>query len=85
MTNAQIIMTEVALHGVQEEVDTYAGWKRRGYQVQKGNKALFKTRIWKPCKSKAKKQDEDGEDESKLIMVDASFFGLSQVAKEAMA
>lgn len=33
MTNRQIIMTELALRGIMEEVDTYAGWQRRGMQV----------------------------------------------------
>ena len=56
MTNMQIIMAEVTLRGITEEVDTYAGWQARNMQVQKGNKALFKTKIWKPCYPK----DEDG-------------------------
>lgn len=79
MTNLQIIMSEVELHGVTEEVDTYAGWKRRGMQVQKGNKALFQTKIWKPCKQRG---DDGGEkaDDSRMILVNASFFGRSQVA-----
>ncbi len=84
MTNAQIIAGEMILHGVMEEVDTYAGWSRRGYQVQKGEKARFKTRIWKPAKVRKAAtvdQDADGDEkESKLIMVSASFFGKSQVA-----
>lgn len=84
MTNAQIITGEMILNGVMEEVDTYAGWSRRGYQVQKGEKAKFKTRIWKPAKVRKitmVDQDADGEEkESKLIMVNAAFFGKSQVA-----
>lgn len=76
MTNMQIIMGEVALRGITEPVDTYAGWKNRGMQVQKGQKALFATKIWKPCKPK-KNADEETE---KLILVKANFFGASQVA-----
>ena len=78
MTNMQIIMSEVTLRGITEEVDTYAGWQARKMQVQKGNKALFKTKIWKPCYPK----DEDGNraDTPTLILVNASFFGRSQVA-----
>ena len=78
MTNMQIITSEVTLRGITEEVDTYAGWQARKMQVQKGNKALFKTKIWKPCYPK----DEDGNraDTPTLILVNASFFGRSQVA-----
>ena len=54
MTNLQIIISEMELHGVTEEVDTYAGWQARRMQVKKGNKALFKTKIWKPCYPKDK-------------------------------
>ncbi|MCC8157273.1 MAG: hypothetical protein LIO54_08360 [Oscillospiraceae bacterium] len=74
MTNAQIITGEMILNGIMEEVDTYAGWLRRGYQVQKGQKAKFQTKIWKPVKSK---KDED---DTELILVKASFFAKSQVA-----
>lgn len=83
MTNMQIIMGEVTLRGITEEVDTYAGWKARNMQVQKGNKALFQTKIWKPCYPK----DEDGNraETPKLILVNASFFGRSQVAEGVSA
>lgn len=79
MTNRQIIMTELALRGIMEEVDTYAGWQRRGMQVQRGKKALFVTQIWKPCKMKAKKETEESQPKQKLILVKAAFFGVSQV------
>ena len=36
MTNAEILITECALHNVTEAVDTFAGWKRKGYSVKKG-------------------------------------------------
>ena len=76
MTNLEILEMEKMLNKVDEEVDTYAGWKRRGYQVKKGSKALFQTRIWKPVFYKA----EDGEEENmKMVKVKASYFGKSQV------
>lgn len=75
MSNMEIILSELVLRGIDEEVDTYQGWKRKGKQVQKGSKALFQTKIWKPCKVKS----EDG-DEERMYMVNASFFGASQVA-----
>ena len=79
MTNLQIIGTACMMNGITEEVDTYAGWKRRGMQVSKGNKALFKTKIWKPVSGKSKAKGEDEEMDSHLILVTAAFFGASQV------
>ena len=38
MTNAEILNTECALHNITEAVDTFAGWKRKGYSVKKGKK-----------------------------------------------
>lgn len=75
ITNTEIISSEMVLHGITENVQTYAGWQRLGRQVKKGSKALFKTQIWKPCKVKI---PDTSETKSKLIMVKAAFFGLSQ-------
>ncbi len=84
MTNLQIIAGAITLYGITEEVDTYAGWQRRGYQVQRGQKALFNTKIWKPCKwKKVKEESAESETGTPLILVNASFFGLSQVAKDS--
>ena len=78
MTNLEILEMEKMLHNVDEEVDTYAGWKRRGYQVKKGSKALFQTSIWKPVFYKA----EDGEEENmRMFKVKAYYFGKSQVER----
>lgn len=85
MTNAEIITVACAAAGVMEKVDTYQGWKRAGYQVQKGSRALFSTKIWKP-RNKSRRDiereeaGEEVEDKGRFIMVKASFFGLSQVA-----
>lgn len=78
MTNMQIITGAMVLNGVTEEVDTYAGWKRRGFQVQRGQKAKFQTKIWKPCKAKKSEGEEESEG-TRLILVNASFFVKSQV------
>ena len=78
MTNQEIISGNLILRGIEEDVNTYAGWKREGYQVQKGQKALFTTKIWKPCNYTDKATGEKGK---KLFMVNASFFGVSQVSK----
>lgn len=87
ITNREIITMEMALRGIMEDVDTYAGWQRKGMQVQRGMKAMFVTQIWKPCKSKVsndvdaeEKQEKQGEQKNrKMIMVKAAFFGISQV------
>ena len=78
MTNAEIITGNCILTGISEPVDTYPGWKAKGYQVKKGSKAVFKTKIWKPCKTK---NEKTGEKEKRLLLVNASFFTKSQVEK----
>jgi len=78
MTNLEIIAGEMMLRGITENCHTYQGWKWRGKQVSKGQKALFTTSIWKPVKSK-KSDDEEGEDKGKMILVKAAFFGEHQV------
>lgn len=91
MTNAEIILgaMELAeLDPMEVEVDTFAGWKRRGYSVKRGEHAVFKTKIWKPSKFKATDEeletmdisqlDNDGK-YKKLILVNASFFTDEQV------
>ena len=80
MTNLEIIAGEMMLRGITEDCHTYQGWKWRGKQVSKGQKALFTTSIWKPVKGKKSEEVEDGaEDKGKMILVKAAFFGASQV------
>lgn len=62
---------------IPEEIHTYAKWKQMGYQVQKGQKAITQVVIWKHTT----RENEDGEDESKMFMKKASFFKQSQVEK----
>ena len=93
MTNAQIIlegMLLAELDPMEVEVDTFAGWKRKGFTVKKGEKAVFKTKIWKPCKFKPEEistDDDvinDGEqvvNKKKLVLVNAFFFTDEQVEK----
>ena len=63
MTNMEIIMGEMILNDINLDldVDTFAGWKRRGFTVKKGEHAVFKTRIWKPRK---KAQTEEPQQET---------------------
>ncbi len=82
MTNITIIGNAKKAAGIVEDVDTYAGWGRRGKQVKKGSKALFKASIWKPSIKKAKSSKEGDSDDKDAIdgmyLVCAAFFGLSQ-------
>lgn len=80
MTNVAIIGNAKLMNGITEDVDTFAGWKRRGKQVKKGSKALFKTSIWKP-RGKQKVDEEQDEDAGPdgMFLVTAAFFGASQV------
>lgn len=61
-----------------EPIHTYNGWKERGYQVQKGEKAIAQFTIWKHVTKKAEIEDE--KDEQKMFMKKASWFKASQVA-----
>ena len=83
MTNAEILITECALHNVTEAVDTFAGWKRKGYSVKKGEHAVFKTSIWKPSKKRKEEDSTEETDDKKpyarMYMVKAAFFTASQV------
>ena len=66
---------------VPEEIATFPEWRRRGYMVMKGQHAVAKFQIWKPCKRKAKKEGE--EDEEGMYLVWANFFAASQVKRMA--
>lgn len=85
MTNKEIILENLILlklDPITTFVDTFAGWNRRGYKIKKGEKVIFKTKIWKPSRKKVK--NDDGEDEyiENMILVNAAFFKANQVEKE---
>lgn len=73
VTNKQIIETACAEHGITEEVHTFQHWKSMGYAVKKGEKAAFKTSIWKAV------QKKDKPDETVMFLKTAAFFKASQV------
>lgn len=79
MTNDELILRAMLEHGVDEPVDTYQGWKRLGYQVKKGNKALFSTVIWIPRKKQVKTDDDAENKKRNFFMRKSAFFGKSQV------
>ena len=64
--NAQRIETAKAAAGVVEECKTWADWKRSGYEVRHGSRALFGCELIHGSRG-------DG------ATYKASFFGLSQV------
>lgn len=83
MTNAQIIyensvilMMGGALHD-GEEIHTFQRWKALGYSVKKGEKAIAKFPIWKPCTRK----NDDGEDVNtgRMFLKNSAFFSSAQV------
>ena len=86
ITNKEIISLEMATRGIEEEVHTFAKWKSLGYQVKRGEKALFQTMLWKM--KKGKKQDDNNEEQqddkevkkyNNFFMAKSSLFGRSQV------
>lgn len=79
--NIELIALACEMNGVNEIVKTLPQWNQAGYKIKAGSKALFKTQIWKPCKQTTK--DENGQEiiTTKMRLVDAYFFGISQVVK----
>ena len=79
MTNRQLIsqaMQDAGLDPINTKVDTFNGWNKNNYRIKSGEKAVFKTKIWKPVK----RNSEDGEKE-KMILVNAAFFTDGQVER----
>lgn len=79
MTNIEIIQTEAILKNFTwngKNLFTYHEWKNRGYQVQKGEKAFIKTKLWKYVTKIDKKT---GEEKINTYMVKASLFTSDQV------
>ena len=64
--NAERIATAKADAGITEETDTWSGWKKRGFEVIHGSKALFQAVLIYASRG-------DGE------TYKASFFSASQV------
>lgn len=64
--NAQRVAAAAAQAGISEAVATWAEWKKAGYQVIHGSKALFQTELIYASRGAG-------------AVYKASFFGLSQV------
>lgn len=94
MTNAEIIYNArmalakdgklaVDAEGQPEEIHTYDHWKKLGYQVLRGEKAVCKLSIWKPVQRKGRKPEQDEEQGEApapwMLPKTAFFFSRSQV------
>ena len=79
--NVELIALACEMNNVHEVVKTLPQWNQAGYKIKAGSKALFKTQIWKPCKKTVKDDDGKEIETTKMRLVDAYFFGLSQVVK----
>lgn len=69
-----------------EAIHTFQDWKARGYCVRKGEHAIARLLIWKPCMNKAQKAAEEAAaagmiliNKPKMMKVTAAFFSASQV------
>ncbi len=60
--------------GMFEPLLTYAEWKKRGFQVRKGERAIAKFGIWKP---KTRKQKEEDEQSTKSVKTNGFFLKTS--------
>ena len=79
--NVELIALACEMNNVHEVVKTLPQWNAAGYKVKTGSKALFKTQIWKPCKKTVTDNDGKEIETTKMRLVDAYFFGISQVVK----
>ena len=84
MTNAEIIMEQQEilfeagiLHenedGEIQEIHTFQAWKKQGFQVKKGEKAIAKFPVWKFTKSK-KQAEEESENEEDIEKKGKGYF-----------
>ena len=64
MTNSEIIQKECEVRGIEEEVNTFAYWKKIGYRVKQGEHALFETRLWKKSNKAQVVMEQDEQSES---------------------
>lgn len=80
MNNATLILYYKAMNNIplEEEIHTFAEWKRLGFSVKKGEKAKYKIAIWNKS-AKNKKEDEEQEDNSYFYTKVAAFFSMDQV------
>ena len=102
MTNYEIIRAEALAHGIYDEdeleeievttgdipLHTFAFWKKYGYFVKKGEKAMITTALWRYKKGKKADEKTDEElavdpedDPSHYYKTKAFLFHVSQVER----
>ena len=69
-----------------QPIHTYQAWRKLGYQVKKGEKAVAKFSVWKYLTKKKKAEDETNEEETntgkgRCYMKVSAFFTDEQVEK----
>ena len=81
LSNVEILKAECSEKGFLYDGNnlfTYNEWKKRGYQVKKGEKCFIKTKLWKTVPNK--KEESNNKDENdKCVMVTACLFTINQV------
>ena len=71
MTNVEIIASNMMMlieNGTIKEnntINTYIGWKMRGYKIKKGEEHIAEFSIWIKNKKKKEELDEEEKDEKK--------------------
>ncbi len=89
MTNKEIIFETIQMEGKLELVESYlnnelltfAEWKRRGYKVNKGEKAVLKAALWKKGEKKKKDKKNEEKKESYFFTKVSALFTKNQVSK----
>lgn len=82
MNNATLILRAKITNDIplDEELHTFAEWKRLGFSVKKGEKARCKIAIWnKSIKKKKDTEDEEENDDGYFYTKVAAFFTKNQV------
>lgn len=81
MNNATLILQAKAANNIpfDEELHTFAEWKRLGFSVKKGEKARCKIAIWNKSSKNKKEDEEQQEDDSYFYIKVAAFFSINQV------
>lgn len=62
-----------------EDIHTFQAWKKLGYCVKKGEKAVAQFHIWKCVSKEVENSEGMTEEQKKMFMKKASFFSASQV------
>lgn len=81
MSNSQIISTTAGLMGLDQSAEyfTYQQWRTRGYQVQKGQKAVMVCDLWTPTKASKKQLEENPDAKIGMWQKRSALFTADQV------